>query len=121
MNIPGVEILHSSKYVVGSDWGWTPINWVLVGIAIIAIFSIFLGCYYKDMRNLIMGSISLIGCIILILSFSSAGKTLYGTEYNVIINDDTALTEIANKYQINNVNGKLYTLRPYNIVPWEGD
>lgn len=121
MNIPGVEILYSSKYVVGSDWGWTPLNWVLVGIAIIAIISIFLGYYNGDTGSLIAGSISLVGCIILILSFSSSGKTLYGTEYNVIINDDIAFTEIANKYQINNVNGKLYTLRPYNIVPWEGD
>lgn len=121
MNIPGVEILYSSKYVVGSDWGWTPLNWIIIGFAIIAIISIFLGYYDEDAGSLIAGSICLICCIILILSFSSAGKTIYGTEYNVIINDDTAFAEVANEYQINDVNGKLYTLRPYNIVPWEGD
>lgn len=121
MNIPGVEVLYTSKYLYDTTWGWSPICIMWIIFIILGIIGIFIGCSDKDSQTIFVSSLIVVGCTILTLIFLASGKPVYGTEYHVTICDDVSFAKVANNYNVQEINGRLYTLRPHEIVPWEGD
>ena len=121
MSIPGVTVLYTSKYLVDTTWGW---SWAILLFGIIAILGLIgfiLGLRDED------GGIGLIGIVGLLLGVSLSlfifanGTPIYGTEYNVTIDNDVTFSQVADQYEISSMNGRLYTLRPHTVVPWTED
>ena len=119
MNIPGVEVLYTTKYLYDTTWGWSPMSIMWIGFLIVGIICIFIGCSNHDFKTIFLSSILVIGCTILTVISLSNGKSVYGTEYYVRINNDVTFSEIANQYTIKDVKGQIYILRPNTYIAWE--
>ena len=119
MNIPGVEVLYTSKYIYDTTWGWSPLCIIFLIFVVLSIICIFLGYFDKEPPIIFISSLLVIGCTILTIICLSHGKNIYGTEYYVRINNDVTFSEIANQYTIKDVKGQMYILRPNTYIAWE--
>ena len=115
--IPGVEILNTNPYVMARTWGW---DWAAAFVAIGAIcliIMVIIFIYIKDrVLAVVVGLCATVFIIFTISMFHDA--PVYGTEYQCTINDDVSLTDVYNNYTIESVNGKIYTLRPIEPIPF---
>ncbi len=119
MNIPGVEVLYTSKYLYDTTWGWSPMCIIWIIFIILGIVGIFVGCSDRDAQIIFVSSLIICGCTILALIFLSNGKNIYGTEYYVRINNDVTFSEITSQYTVKDIKGQMCVLRPNNFIAWE--
>lgn len=121
MNIPGVTILYTSKYLINETWGWSWGGFAFVLIALLGLIGFVIGI--KDGEDAL--GISGIFCLLLGVSLSmfifAHATNIYGTEYNVTIDNNVTFSQVANQYEVSSMNGRLYTLRPHTVVPWTED
>ena len=119
MNISGVELIYTSKYIANYTWGW---SWLaLVPIALFVLSAIGIYCCINpsfDLGMFIYSALILVFSVVLGLFILHSGTPIYGTQYECTVEDNVNFNEIAKKYQIADIHGKLYTLRPYEIEPW---
>lgn len=124
MSIPGVTVLYTSKYLINETWGWSWGGFIFLAIAILGLASIFVGCGDKDgdgLALIILGIMALFLGATLGLFMFAHGTAIYGTEYNVTIDNDVTFSQVADQYEVSSMNGRLYTLRPHTVVPWTED
>lgn len=120
MSIPGVTVLYTSKYMVDAMWGWSWVGLIFVILTILGLMLFIIGLRDGD-------DIGLVGifCLILGVTFSllffSHGTVIYGTEYNVTIDNDVTFSQVADQYEVSSVHGHLFTLRPHTVVYWTED
>lgn len=124
MNIPGVTILYTSKYLINETWGWSWGGFAFAAIAILGLAGILVGLGDKDCDSwtlVISGTFTLfLGATLSVFIFAHA-TNIYGTEYNVTIDNDVTFSQVANQYEVSSMNGRLYTLRPHTVVYWTED
>ena len=125
MNIPGVTILYTSKYSISETWGWSWGGFIFAAIALLGLIGLIVGCNDKEDENslvlIVMGIFALAMGVTLSLFIFAHGTAIYGTEYNVTIDNDVTFSQVANQYEVSSMNGRLYTLRPHTVVPWTED
>lgn len=125
MSIPGVTVLNTSKYLINETWGWSWGGLIFAIIAILGLIGIVVGLNDKDTDNGLVLAISgfflvVTGTAISLFIFAHS-TNIYGTEYNVTIDNDVTFAQVADQYEVSSMNGRLYTLRPHKIIPWEGE
>lgn len=126
MNIPGVTILYTSKYLINETWGWSWAGFIFAIIAILGLVGLIVGVNDKTSNDeglglTVSGVFALfLGCTLSIFIFANA-TNIYGTEYNVTIDNDVTFSQVANQYEVSSMNGRLYTLRPHTVVYWTED
>lgn len=125
MSIPGVTVLYTSKYLINETWGWSWAGFIFAIIAILGLICLIVGLNDKTSDEglvlIVLGAFTLfLGCTLSIFIFAH-GTAIYGTEYNVTIDNDVTFSQVANQYEVSSMNGRLYTLRPHTVVPWTED
>lgn len=107
--LDGITLLDTGTKVVSYTWGW---SW---GGFIAAIFAIFL--FVISILCTIDGAggygafIGGIVCIMLSLfMFSHAKPAKIITTYSVMIDDSVSMTEFYDKYEVLNIEGKIFTI-----------
>lgn len=125
MNIPGVTILYTSKYLISETWGWSWGGFIIAAIGLLGLIGLIVGCNDKEDENslvlIVMGIFALAMGVTLSLFIFAHSTAIYGTEYNVTIDNDVTFSQVANQYEVSSMNGRLYTLRPHTVVPWTED
>ena len=124
MSIPGVTVLYTSKYLISETWGWSWGGFIFAAIALVGLAGLIVGCNDKDgdgLALIVAGGFTLIMGIALSLFIFAHGTAIYGTEYNVTIDNDVTFSQVADQYEVSSMNGRLFTLRPHTVVYWTED
>ena len=121
MSIPGVTVLYTSKYLISETWGWSWGGLIFAIIAILGLIGFIIGLKDGDDSIGISGIFCLLLCATLSLFIFSHATNIYGTEYNVTIDNDVTFSQVADQYEVSSMNGRLFTLRPHTVVYWTED
>lgn len=107
--LDGITLLDTGTKVVSYTWGWTW-NGFMMGILAILCIVISILCTIYDFGG--YGAfIGGIVCIMLSLfMFSHAKPAKIITTYSVMIDDSVSMTEFYDKYEVLEVQGKIYTI-----------
>ena len=101
--LPGVELLN--EIVVEVSYGW-PLLVLIFGIIIV--FAIGLGC--DSGFGVCFGFIMFIIGVIFAATDILPPKETY-TKYDVIVDDSVSLVDFYEKYEVIDINGKIYTVK----------
>lgn len=106
-----MEILDSAE-VMKYTWGfsWSGFIFAIIAVTFLIIFIIMAIDYYDDGLLLILFLVSVLS-LISIFIFSSAKEELDYIKYSAIIEDNTPISEVLDKYEILDIHGKLYELK----------
>lgn len=100
-------------------------GFIFAAIALLGLIGLIVGCNDKEDENslvlIVMGIFALAMGVTLSLFIFAHGTAIYGTEYNVTIDNDVTFSQVANQYEVSSMNGRLYTLRPHTVAPWTED
>lgn len=123
----GIIILYSEKIPISYGWGWSPVGWVFIGLAILGI-ALLCYCAYKLKRTNInnQGTIFMISCIApMMFTVGLIGALLknanykpkdYVMEYKATISDLTPFTYVMENYDVVDHVGNIWTLRSKKII-----
>ena len=105
----GVIILNSYEYLTNPSSIFLYLVWGLVFTTLALILSyLFIVDNYFSISTAIFAIVA--GTLAVIL-FCSVPEKNYETRYQVTVNDSVAMNEFQNKYEIIEVEGKIYTVR----------
>ena len=125
MSIPGVTVLYTSKYLVNETWGWSWAGFfIFAAIGILGLVGLIVGANDKDddgLALIVLGVFALFLGATMSLFIFAHGTPIYGTEYNVTIDNDVTFSQVADQYEVSSMNGRLFTLRPHTVVYWTED
>ncbi len=110
--LDGVVVLDTGTKVLEYGWGWTWLGFVL---CLLGLFALICGVLFlSDGDDVGTGFACLVSaCIMFGLSwalFSHAKITKEVPTYKVIIEDSVSMVEFYDKYEILDVQGKIYTI-----------
>lgn len=107
--LDGITVLDIGTKVVSYTWGWSwaAFIWTFIGFIAVIVSIICLvsgdGC----------GGLLVVGSLIIAIGlfiFSHAAPAKIISTYKVIIDDSVSMVAFYNKYEVLNVEGKIYTI-----------
>ena len=107
----GIIILYSEKIPISYGWGWSPVGWVFIGLAILGI-ALLCYCAYKLKRTNInnQGTIFMISCIApMMFTVGLIGALLKNANYKT-------KDYVMDRYDVVNHVGDIWTLRSTEII-----
>lgn len=117
MVMEGVEVLNQVEILAHPEWTWIKIALIVCFIAFIigiagCLISIIMTC--EDKISLFFMGFTVISFFLIAVFIALAEKPTVPTgkyEYQVTIDDSVSMNKFYEKYEIVEVNGKIYTIR----------
>ena len=114
VDMNGVEILAMEEIVTDSIFNWS-VFWIAFGVIFgsFIVIGIIMSLAFHDWSNVRIGVV--IGVILSIVFSPRFGDIIrvpaeYKTQYKVIISDEVSRNEFAEKYEIIEQEGRIYTV-----------
>lgn len=107
--LDGITLLDTGTKVVSYTWGW---SWGGFIAAIFAIFLIvvFILCTIDGTGGEIFLAAGIFVMMLSIFIFAHAKPAKTITTYSVMIDDSVLMTEFYDKYEVLNIQGKIFTI-----------
>lgn len=107
--LDGITLLDTGTKVVSYTWGW---SWGGFIAAIFAIFCIVLAilCIVDDTGGQIFFIVGMLVGMLSLFMFAHGKPAKTITTYSVMIDDSVLMTEFYDKYEVLNIQGKIFTI-----------
>ena len=106
----GVAILDTGTKVLEYGWGWSWVGLIFIIISLISLVATGLCLSDGDISGYVFFITSVLLIILAMILFSHAKETKIVSTYKVTIDDSVSMVEFYDRYEILEVEGKIYTV-----------
>ena len=107
--LDGITLLDTGTKVVSYTWGWSWGGFIAAIFAILLIVA-FVSCIIDGTGGEIFLVAGIFVGMLSLFSFAHAKPAKTINTYSVIINDSVSMTEFYDKYEVLDIQGKIFTI-----------